>query len=95
NGSHSIQRKVALYTQDSNKNVTGEFTLTAPKLTVKSPNARLQNGTFVGDIYVEAEKFQLVNTKVVGNVYFATEEAQATFVNNNAEITGVQELIAE
>lgn len=88
------QRKVALYTQDENKNVTGEFILTAPKLTIKSPNARLQNGTFVGDIYVEAEKFQLVNTRVEGNVYFATEEAYNSFINNG-EVTGEVKVLTE
>ena len=46
-----------------------------------------KTGTFVGDIYVEAEKFQLVNTRVEGNVYFATEEAYNSFTNNG-EVTG-------
>ena len=35
-------RKIALYTQDDNRNVLDEFTLTAPKLTIKSPYTRLQ-----------------------------------------------------
>ncbi|MCL6494616.1 MAG: hypothetical protein K6T54_07530, partial [Ignavibacterium sp.] len=30
-GLDSIQRKIALYTQDDKKNVTARFTLTAPK----------------------------------------------------------------
>ncbi len=38
-------RKIGLYTQDDDHNVTARFTLTAPKLTIKSPDARIQSGT--------------------------------------------------
>ena len=38
NGKEIVQRKIALYTQDDKRNVTNRFTLTAPKLTIKSPN---------------------------------------------------------
>ena len=63
-----IQRKIGLYTQDANKTVTARFTLTAPKLTIKSPEARIQSGTFKGDLYVSAKNFQLVDAKVDGDV---------------------------
>lgn len=93
NNRGEVQRKIALYTQDADKNVTNRFTLTAPKLTVKSPNARIQNGTFVGDIYVETNDFQLVATTVTGNVYFATEEAKAGFtMDADSSVSGVQEV---
>jgi peptidoglycan hydrolase-like protein with peptidoglycan-binding domain len=46
NGKDIIQRKIALYTQDANRNVTARFTLTAPKLTINSPQASIQHGTF-------------------------------------------------
>jgi hypothetical protein len=62
-------RKIALYTQDANRNVIDNFTLKAPKLTILSPSARLQNGSFVGDLYVDAAKFEVRTAKVVGNIY--------------------------
>ncbi len=92
-GSLTIQRKIALYNYDENRNVGDRFTLTAPKLTIKSPNARLQYGTFVGDLYVEAPNFQLVGTKVEGNIYFASEEIAETFkIDDASEVTGVREV---
>lgn len=93
NGNDIIQRKIALYTQDEDRNVTARFTLTAPKLTINSPNARIQSGTFVGDLYVMADNFQLVDATVDGNIYFATEEAQSTFtMDETSEVTGEQGL---
>jgi len=92
-GNDIIQRKIALYTQDENRNVTEEFTLTAPKLTINSPNARIQHGTFKGDIYVNAENFELVDANVEGNVYFMNEKAKETFkMDDKSKVTGVQEL---
>lgn len=74
-----LQRKIALYTQDDDHNVTARFILTAPKLTILSPNARIQGGTFKGDVYVSVANFQLVDAVVDGNVYFTTQEAKDTF----------------
>lgn len=65
-------RKIALYTQDANRNVIDNFTLKAPKLTILSPSTRLQNGSFVGDLYVDAAKFEVRTAKVVGNIYVST-----------------------
>ena len=82
-------RKIALYTQDDDHNVTARFTLTAPKLTIKSPDARIQSGTFKGDLYVYAKNFALVDAKVDGNVYFATQIAKDTFtMDEKSSITG-------
>lgn len=93
NGNDIIQRKVALYEQDENRNVTARYTLKAPKLTILSPKASIQHGTFVGDLYVSANDFQLVDTKVEGNIYFTTEEAQSTFTKDEASsVTGKTEL---
>ncbi|TDT52005.1 hypothetical protein [Fonticella tunisiensis] len=93
NGNDIIQRKIALYAQDDKRNVTARYTLKAPKLTVKSENARIQGGTFVGDVYVEAKNFSIVDAKVQGNVYFANEEAKSTFkLENGGTVTGVTEL---
>nr|WP_207750643.1 hypothetical protein [Anaeromonas gelatinilytica] len=82
-------RKIALYEQDEDRNVTARYTLTAPKLTIDSPNARIQSGTFAGDIYVEENAFQLVDTTVEGNVYFASEEYKESFdKDDDSKITG-------
>jgi len=92
-GKDIIQRKIALYEQDENRKVTARYTLTAPKLTIKSPEARIQSGTFKGDLYVSAKNFQLVDTTVEGNVYFTNEEAQSTFkMDATSKVTGKQEL---
>lgn len=77
-------RKIALYTQDANRNVVDSFTLKAPKLTIQSPSTRLQNGTFEGDLYANAAKFEIRGTKVVGNVYVS----EAGFKLTNAKIEG-------
>lgn len=88
-----VARKIALYTQDEERNITASFKLTAPKLTVKSENARIQGGTFVGDVYVETNGFKLVKATVEGNVYFASEEIKATFDTSDAGVvTGVTEV---
>jgi peptidoglycan hydrolase-like protein with peptidoglycan-binding domain len=93
-GTDAIQRKIGLYTQDDKKVVTARFTLTAPSLTILSPNARIQSGTFKGDVYVSVPNFQLVDAKVDGNVYFTTQEAKDTFkMDAKSSITGNQILI--
>jgi len=93
NNRGETQRKIALYEQDNNRNITARYTLTAPKLTINSPEASIQHGTFKGDLYVSAKNFQLVDTTVEGNVYFTNEEAQSTFkMDENSKITGKQEL---
>lgn len=92
-GNETIQRKIALYTQDENRKVTARFTLTAPKLTIKSPVASVQHGTFKGDIYVETNDFKLVDTKVEGNIYFKDEAAKAGFtMDADSSVTGKQEV---
>lgn len=93
NGKDIIQRKIGLYTQDDKKNVTARFKLTAPKLTVNSPNARIQSGTFKGDVYVTAKNFELVDATVEGNLYFTNDDAKATFkMDDKSKVTGKQEL---
>jgi hypothetical protein len=86
-------RKIALYTQDADHNITNSFKLTAPKLTIKSKNARIQGGTFIGDVYVEADGFTLVNATVEGNVYFANDQYKSTFNSSDqGKVTGVTEV---
>lgn len=92
-GKDIIQRKIALYSQDEARNITARYTLTAPKLTVTSPNARIQSGTFKGDVYVSVDNFQLVDAKIDGNLYFTTDTAKSTFkMDDKSSVTGVQEL---
>lgn len=92
-GKDIIQRKIALYAQDDKRNVTARYNLIAPKLTVLSPNARIQSGTFKGDVYVSAKNFQLVDAKVDGNLYFTTDEAKTTFTQDaTSSVTGKTEL---
>lgn len=93
NGKDVIQRKIALYTQDENRNVTARFTITAPKLTINSPAASIQHGTFKGDLYVNTKDFQLVDATVDGNIYFASDEAKAGFkMDATSKVTGKQEV---
>ncbi len=95
-GNDIVQRKIALYTQDEERNVTNRFTLKAPKLTINSPMASLQHGIFVGDLYVKQDNFKLVDMQVDGNIYFETETAKSTFTMDEAStVTGVQEVKTE
>lgn len=92
-GNELIQRKVALYTQDAERNITARFTLTAPKFTINSPVASIQHGTFKGDLYVNVVNFQLIDATVDGNVYFTTDDAKATFtMDATSKVTGKQEV---
>lgn len=98
-GTEAIQRKIAIYTQDADHKVTGRFTLTAPKLTVTSPNARIQGGTFKGDVIVDAKNFELVDAKIEGNLYFTKQEYMDQFKKTNgkdgfvAEVTGTTSVV--
>ena len=86
-------RKLALYNQDANKVVTARYSLTAPKLTVKSIDTKIQSGTFVGDVYVQATHFYLVDAKVQGNIYFASDDLKSSFaMDAKSSVTGVQEV---
>jgi len=81
---NKIYRKIAAYTQDENHKITNSFTITVPRMIVRSENLNFQGGTLAGDIYVEANGFLLHETATVdGNIYFATEEYK-----NSAQIDG-------
>ena len=89
-----IYRKFAPYTQDADHNITASFTLTVPKMTVKSENFKIQGGTVKGDVYVEANGFTVADTATVdGNVYYASEDVKATAVIEG-KVTGAQEVAA-
>ncbi|MFO8070083.1 MAG: polymer-forming cytoskeletal protein [Alkalibacterium sp.] len=75
-------RKLALYAQDEDRNVTDEYTLTVPMMTVESPNFRIQNGTVDGDVYVDAEGFELEEATITGNLTFASEDIESSATMN-------------
>jgi hypothetical protein len=84
-----LYRKLAFYTQDENRTITDRFTVTAPRMFVRSPNTRIQGGTFKGDVYVEANGFHLVDGTVDGDIYFAVQEFQNSFsADENSSVTG-------
>lgn len=83
-----VYRKLALYAQDAEHNVTEQYTLTVPKITVNSPAFRIQNGTVKGDIYVNAEGFELAGTTIDGNVYFATQAFMDSAILDTGTVTG-------
>jgi hypothetical protein len=92
-GKDVVQRKIALYAQDEDRNITARFTLTAPKLTINSPMGSIEHGTFKGDLYVSQNNFQLKDAIVDGNVYFTTDEAKSTFkMDEKSKVTGKQEM---
>ena len=74
-----LQRKIGLYEQDANRVITKRFTLTCPLLTIDSPNSSLEKGFFIGDLYVKVDNFKMIDQKVTGNIYFATESNKTTF----------------
>lgn len=73
---NDVYRKLALHTQDDSFNIIDNFTLTTPKLVVKSENFTVFHGTIKGDVEVHADGFSLVGTTVEGNVIFASEANQ-------------------
>lgn len=86
---NELYRKLAPYTQDEDRNIIDRFTITAPKLTIKSPNTKFQGGTFVGDVYVESNGFTLSDAKIDGNLYFSNEEYKNSFtLETESEVTG-------
>lgn len=87
-----IYRKLALYAQDADHKVTATYTLTAPKVTVQSENFRVQGGTIKGDVYVEANGFNVYKDATIdGNLYFSSEDVKATAVLEG-KVTGATEV---
>ncbi|GGA24432.1 polymer-forming cytoskeletal protein [Paenibacillus physcomitrellae] len=89
---NAIYRKLALYSQDENHNITASYTLTVPKMTVQSENFKIQGGTLKGDVYVEANGFSLDKTATIdGNLYFKSADLQSTAVIDG-KVTGATEV---
>ncbi len=91
-GAEYTGRKLALYDQDKDKNITASYKLTAPKLTIKSDKTTIKGGTIVGDLYVEAKNVTLDHATIEGNVYFANEEVKSSFTLTESKVTGTQEV---
>ena len=88
NEEEDVYRKIAVYTQDDERKIVDSFTLTVPQMTVQSPNLNFQGGTLAGDVYVEANGFQLHETSTIeGNLTFASQEYQDT-ANIVGDVTG-------
>ncbi len=86
---NEVYRKIAPYAQDDSYNVTDRYTITAPQITIKSPNTRFQAGIFEGDMIIEANGFTLYNATVEGNIYFANEEyRESAEITEDSEVTG-------
>lgn len=91
--SKPLYRKLALYAQDANRKITARYTLTAPKLTVLSPNTKIMGGTFKGDVFVQANGFTVEDATVDGNVYFAKQEYKDSFVTSSGgKVTGTTDV---
>lgn len=90
---NDLYRKLALYAQDKDRNITDRYTITASKMTIKSPNTNIVGGIFKGDIFVEAEGFIIADATIEGNVYFANEEYKSTFeLKDGGKVTGDTEV---
>jgi cytoskeletal protein CcmA (bactofilin family) len=74
-----IYRKIAAYTQDDERNIIDQWTITTDRLVVQSENLNFQGGILEGDVYVEANGFQLHETATVtGDVVFANADYEAS-----------------
>ncbi|MDN6030442.1 MAG: hypothetical protein L0I48_02855 [Lactococcus plantarum] len=80
-----IVRKLALYAQNDQRQVSKTYTLTVDKLVVNSPHTVIANGGIKGDVYVTKSAIgfaaqnakdtagKQVTAKIDGNLYFATQ----------------------
>lgn len=84
-----LYRKLALYAQDKDRNITDRYTITVPEMTIKSPNTNIVGGILKGDIIVEAEGFTVNDATIEGNVFFANKEYESTFeLKDGGKVTG-------
>lgn len=89
-GAEAPRRKLALYAQDEDRNVTARYTLSVPQLVVHHLNTRVQAGTIAGDVYVEEDGFELTSGATIdGNLYFASEALQeSATIEDGTTVTG-------
>ena len=84
-----VGRKLNLFYIDNSNNVINNYTLSVPKLVVKSNDTTIKGGKIKGDIYVESNGLILDDTKVEGNIYFKNEKNKDSFkLENAASVSG-------
>jgi len=89
-GAEAPRRKLALYAQDENRKVTARYTLTLPRLIVKHVNTRIQAGQVSGNVYVDADGFELTSGATInGNLYFATQaQRDSANISDDSTVMG-------
>lgn len=88
-----IGRELNLFYIDKRNNVINSYTLTIPKLIIKSNDTTIKGGKIKGDIYVESDGLILDDTKVEGNLYFKDKKNEDSFkLENTASISGNVEI---
>lgn len=84
-----IGRELNLFYIDKSNNVINSYTLSVPKLIIKSNDTTIRGGKIKGDIYVESDGLILDDTKVEGNIYFKDKNSEDSFkLENTASISG-------
>lgn len=84
-----IGRELNLFYIDNNNNVINNYTLSVPKLVIKSKDTTIKGGKIKGDIYVESDGLILDDTKVEGNLYFKDKKNKDSFkLENTASVSG-------
>ena len=52
-------------------------------LVVNSPNARIEKGNFIGDIYISSPNVKLTQVNVTGNIYLGPKALNFSMVKSN------------
>lgn len=84
-----IGRELNLFYIDTSNNLINSYTLSVPKLVIKSNDTTIRGGKIKGDIYVESNGLILDDTKVEGNIYFKDKKNKDSFkLENTASVSG-------
>ncbi|MDU2490883.1 MAG: hypothetical protein E7D27_09870 [Clostridium celatum] len=84
-----IGRELNLFYINKSNNVINSYTLSVPKLVIKSNDTTIKGGKIKGDIYVESNGLILDYTKVEGNLYFKNKNNKDSFrLQNTASVSG-------
>ena len=84
-----IGRELNLFYIDKSNNVINSYTLSVPKLIIRSNDTTIKGGKIKGDIYVESDGLILDDTKVKGNIYFKDIKNKESFkLENTASVSG-------
>lgn len=84
-----IGRKLNLFYMDNSTGSINSYTLSVPKLVIRSNDTTIKGGKIKGDIYVESDGLILNDTKVEGNIYFKDTKNKESFkLENTASVSG-------